>query len=61
MKKTFLGLLASFIAVFGTVLSQYPWDPWRWFTVFRPYARTSRLRRWMFDGRPQRPQIRHQN
>jgi len=51
-KKTFLSLLASFIALFGSVLSQHPWDPWRWFPVFRPYARASRLRPWMFDGRP---------
>jgi hypothetical protein len=61
MKKTLHGLLASFITVFGTVLSLYPWDVWRWMPVFRPHARTSRLRRWMIDGRPRRPQIPLQN
>ncbi len=60
MKKTLWGLLASFTAVFGTLCSLYPWDVWT-MPVFRPYARTSRLRRWMFNGRPQRSQIHHQN
>jgi hypothetical protein len=59
MKKTLPGLIASFIAVFGSVLSLYPWDVWRWMPIFRPYARTSRLRRWMFDSRSQFPQIFH--
>jgi hypothetical protein len=58
MKKTFGGLLASFIAVFCTVVSLYPLDVWK-MPVFRPYARTSRLRRWMFNCGPQEPQIHH--
>ena len=60
MKKTFLGLLAPFLAVSGIVCNLYPWDVWR-MPVFRTYARTSRLRRWMFDAGPQRLQIPHQN
>ncbi|HEY1804344.1 MAG TPA: hypothetical protein VGG45_07660 [Terracidiphilus sp.] len=59
MKKNFLGLLASLIAVFVAVLSVCPWDVWV-MPVFHPYARTSRLRRWMFGGRPQRLLIPHQ-
>jgi hypothetical protein len=59
MRNTLWGLLASFIAVFCSLCSLYPLDVWR-MPVFRPYARTSRLRRWMFNYRPQRPQIPHQ-
>ncbi len=51
MKKTFLSLLASFIALLSAFLWLAPWDVWQ-LPVFRPYARTSRLRRWMFNGRP---------
>lgn len=58
-KKTLLGLLASFSAVFLTVCSVCPIDVWQ-MPRFRPYARTSRLRRWMFGGRRQGPQISHQ-
>jgi hypothetical protein len=46
-KKTLLGLLASFFAAFLSVCSLYPVDVWA-MPVFRPYARTSRLRRWLF-------------
>lgn len=47
MKKTFCGLLASCIAVFLSVISVTAIDIWR-ISAFRPYARTSRVRRWMF-------------
>ncbi len=60
MRETFWSLLASIIAVFGTLCCQYPWDVWR-MPVFRPYARTSRLRRWMFNYHPQSSQFRHSN
>jgi hypothetical protein len=60
MKKTFLGLLASFTAVFVSVFSLCPMDIWE-LPVFRPYARTSRVCRWMFNGRPPQPQVSHQN
>ena len=60
MKKTVWGLLASFIAVFCSVCSLYPVDVWT-LPLFRPYARTSRLRRWMFNGHPLRPQLPLQN
>jgi hypothetical protein len=60
MKRTFLGLLASYTAVFISVFGLFPVDIWE-LPVFRPYARTSRVRRWMFNGRPPLPQVSHQN
>lgn len=41
------GLFASFIAVLLSVVSLTAVDIWQ-LSPFRPYARTSRVRRWMF-------------
>lgn len=46
MKNSFWGLLASVIAVFLSVISVTAVDIWR-ISPFRPYAGTSRVRRWM--------------
>ena len=48
--KTFWGLLASFLAVVVSVVSLFPMDIWQ-MPTFRPYAQTSRVRRWIFDER----------
>lgn len=58
--KTFWGLLASVIALLLSVAFMTPVDIWH-LSPFRPYARTSRVRRWMFNGPPQRLQIHHRN
>jgi len=50
--KTFWGLLASFTAVFLSVVSVTAVDIWQ-ISPFRSHAKTSRVRRWIFgDHRP---------
>jgi hypothetical protein len=50
--KAFWGLLASFIAVALSVVSVTAVDIWQ-ISPFRSYARTSRVRRWIFgENRP---------
>jgi hypothetical protein len=59
--KTFWSLLASFIAVVLSVVSVTAVDIWQ-ISPFRPYARTSRVRRWIFgEHRPYRQRIPHPN
>jgi hypothetical protein len=50
--KAFGGLLASFIALILSVVSATAVDVWQ-ISPFRSYARTSRVRRWIFgEHRP---------